>query len=65
MREVFISISTPSFVLEVNINVSTMRFGSDDDGHHDIGVVKLAGMDEERERSILISHESGHRCSRQ
>jgi hypothetical protein len=42
-----------------------MRFGSDDDGRHDIGVVKLAGMDEERERSILISHESGHRCSRQ
>ena len=55
-------ISTPSFVLEVNVNVSTMQFDSDDDGSHDIGVVKLAGMDEEGERNIFISHESGHRC---
>ncbi len=63
MREVFIS--SPSFVLEVNVNASAMRLGSNADGRHNIGVVKLAGMDGEGEMSIFMSHESGHRCSRQ
>ena len=63
MREVFISVS--SFVLEANVNASTMRFGSNNDGSHDIKVFKLAVMDGEGERSILISHESGYRCSPQ
>ena len=44
---------------------SAMRLGSNADGRHNIGVVKLAGMDGEGERSIFMSHESGHRCSRQ
>jgi len=47
-------------VLEANINASTMRFGSNNDGRQDIKVFKLAVMDGEGERSILISHESGN-----
>ena len=58
-------ISEPYFVLEANVNASTMRFGSNNDGCHDIKVFKLAVMDGEGERSILISHESGYRCSPQ
>ena len=63
MREVFISV--PSFVLEANVNASTMRFGSNNDGCHDIKVFKLAVMDGEGERRIFISHESGYHCSLQ
>ena len=58
-------ISEPYFVLEANVNASTMRFGSNNDGCHDIKVFKLAVMDGEGERSILIIHESGYRCSPQ
>ena len=63
MREVFISV--PSFVLEANVNASNMRFGSNNDGRHDIKVFILAVMDGEGERSICISHESGYHCSLQ
>ena len=63
MREVFISVL--SFVLEANVNASTMRFGSNNDGRHDIKVFILAVMDGEGERSIFISHESGYCCSPQ
>jgi len=58
-------ISVPYFVLEANVNASTMRFGSDNDGCYDIKVFKLAVIDGEGERSILISHESGYLCSPQ
>ena len=47
-------------MLEAKVNASTMRFGSNNDGSHDIKVFKLAVMDGEGERSILISHESGN-----
>jgi len=40
-------------------------YGSNNDGRHDIKVFKLAVMDGEGERSILISHESGYCCSPQ
>jgi len=63
VREVFISV--PSFVSEANVNASAMQFGSNDDIHHGIKVVKLAGMDGEGEWSIFISHESGYRSSPQ
>jgi hypothetical protein len=52
VREVYIS--TPSFVLEVNVNASAMQFDSDDEGRHDIGVVKLAWMGRVRGASSLL-----------
>jgi len=49
-------------VLKANVNASTMQFGSNNDGRHNIKVFKLAVMDGEGERSIFISHESGYHC---
>jgi hypothetical protein len=53
VREVFIS--TPSFVLEVNVNASAMQFDSDDEGRHDIGVVKLEWTGRVRGASSLVT----------
>ena len=50
-------ISIPYFMLEANVNASTMQFGSNNDGCYDIKVFKLAVIDGEGERSVLISHE--------
>ena len=58
-------ISIPYFMLEANVNASTMQFGSNNDGCHNIKVFKLAVMDGEGEKSIFISHESGYCCSPQ
>jgi len=38
-------ISTPSFLVEANVDTSAMQLGSDDDSRHDITVVNLEEMD--------------------
>ena len=40
----------PSFLVEANVNASTMQLGSDNDGRHDIAVVNLEGMNWEGDR---------------
>lgn len=61
MTKVFIG--TPSFSAEANVDASALRFGSDHDGRHDIGVVNLVGIDWEGERRVYSSCEIGRRCS--
>jgi hypothetical protein len=55
-------IGTPSFSAEANVDASALRFGSDHNGRHDIGVVNLVGIDCEGERRVFSSLEIGRRC---